>query len=153
MTVGATKISNPFHCETGVLHKGETVKVVKVTTVKHGKILALSVETLPHSLTRGIGAYEHQSIEVGRVALGFESSDKDALVGQWLRMFDAPAPDQLGNTSSMVVVKEVKLGMTYAEVEQALGVPQTRIDLGGKVLYKYKDITVEFREGKVADVR
>jgi hypothetical protein len=43
--------------------------------------------------------------------------------------------------------------MSFAEVEEALGVPQTRVDLGGKVLYKYKDMTVEFHDGKVADVR
>jgi hypothetical protein len=43
--------------------------------------------------------------------------------------------------------------MSFAEVETALGVPQTRVDLGEKVLYKYKDMTVEFHEGKVTDVR
>jgi hypothetical protein len=43
--------------------------------------------------------------------------------------------------------------MSFTEVERALGVPQTRVDLGEKVLYKYKDMMVEFRDGKVADVR
>lgn len=43
--------------------------------------------------------------------------------------------------------------MPYAEVETALGVPQTRVDLGEKVLYKFKDMTVEFHDGKVTDVR
>jgi hypothetical protein len=43
--------------------------------------------------------------------------------------------------------------MTIAEVESVLGPPQTRVDLADKILYKYKDMTVEFREGKVADVR
>ena len=43
--------------------------------------------------------------------------------------------------------------MSFAEVESALGVPQTRVDLGEKVLYKYKDMTVEFHDGKVTDVR
>jgi hypothetical protein len=47
----------------------------------------------------------------------------------------------------------VRLGMTPAEVESALGPPQTRVDLGPKVLYKYKDMTFEFRDGKVTDVR
>jgi hypothetical protein len=37
--------------------------------------------------------------------------------------------------------------------EQALGVPLTRVDLGEKVLYKYKDLTIEFHNGKVTDVR
>lgn len=43
--------------------------------------------------------------------------------------------------------------MSFAEVEKALGIPQTRVDLGEKVLYKYKDMTVEFHDGKVTDVR
>lgn len=50
-------------------------------------------------------------------------------------------------------MKEVKLGMTPAEVESALGLPETKVDLGEKVLYKYKDMTVEFHDGKVTDVR
>jgi hypothetical protein len=43
--------------------------------------------------------------------------------------------------------------MSFAEVEDALGLPVTRVDLGEKVLYKYKDTTVEFHDGKVVDVR
>jgi hypothetical protein len=34
-----------------------------------------------------------------------------------------------------------------------LGVPETKVDLGDKVLYKYKNMTVEFHTGKVSDVR
>ena len=48
---------------------------------------------------------------------------------------------------------EVKAGMTFAEVESALGLPVTKIGLGEKTLYKYKDMTVEFHDGKVTDVR
>jgi hypothetical protein len=49
--------------------------------------------------------------------------------------------------------KELKLGMTAADVEKILGPPLTKVDLGEKVLYKYKDMTVEFHDGKVTDVR
>lgn len=49
--------------------------------------------------------------------------------------------------------KEVKLGMTPEEVESALGPPQTKADLGEKVLYKYDGMTVEFKAGKVLDVK
>jgi hypothetical protein len=49
--------------------------------------------------------------------------------------------------------KEIRLGMDFSQVEAVLGPPETRADLGTKVLYKYKDMTVEFRDGKVADVR
>lgn len=49
--------------------------------------------------------------------------------------------------------KEIKLGMTTADVENILGPPATKVNLGEKVLYKYKDMTVEFHGGKVTDVR
>ena len=49
--------------------------------------------------------------------------------------------------------KQLKSGMTFAEIESVLGPPETRADLGSKVLYKYKDMTVEFHDGKVTDVR
>jgi hypothetical protein len=50
-------------------------------------------------------------------------------------------------------VRRITLGMTPEQVEAALGQPTTRADLGDKVLYKHKDLTVEFHEGKVTDVR
>jgi hypothetical protein len=50
-------------------------------------------------------------------------------------------------------VKEVTLGMTPARVELELGLPETKVDLGEKVLYQYKNMTVEFHNGKVTDVR
>src|SRR2546428_110675 len=49
--------------------------------------------------------------------------------------------------------KEIKLGMTPAEVEAHLGLPETKVDLGAKVLYKYKDMSIEFHDGKVTDAR
>jgi hypothetical protein len=49
--------------------------------------------------------------------------------------------------------REIKLGTTEAEGERILGAPATKVDLGEKLLYKYKDLTVEFHDGKVAEVR
>jgi hypothetical protein len=49
--------------------------------------------------------------------------------------------------------KEIKLGMTTDQIERILGVPATKVDLGEKVLYKYTDMTIEFHDGKVTDVR
>ena len=43
--------------------------------------------------------------------------------------------------------------MSFAEAEKALGVPLTRVELEEKVLYKYEDMTVEFHDGKVTDIR
>lgn len=48
---------------------------------------------------------------------------------------------------------QVRLGMTPAEVESALGQPETRADLGEKLIYRYKGLTVEFTGGRVSDVR
>lgn len=47
----------------------------------------------------------------------------------------------------------VELGMTADEVEAVLGSPDTKANLGHKVLYRYEGITVEFEDGKVVDVR
>jgi xanthosine utilization system XapX-like protein len=65
--------------------------------------------------------------------------DKEQAKQQWVPRAPAPA-------------KEVRLSMTPAEVEAAVGVPDTKVDLGEKVLYKYKNMTVEFHDGKVKDV-
>jgi hypothetical protein len=107
-----------------------------------------------------MGSLEHESYELGRAELivfGSDSKDYDqisATLDLWLKPFDSQdEAAQFGNTASGVYVKQVKAGMSFAEVEAALGVPQTRVDLGEKVLYKYKDMTVEFHDGKVTDVR
>jgi len=87
---------------------------------------------------------------------GVDFTAADALFAQWFTLLDGTNPAdaaQLGNTASGVFVNQVKAGMSFAEVESALGVPLTRVDLGEKVLYKYKDMTVEFHDGKVTDVR
>jgi hypothetical protein len=139
--------------------------------------------TSRHTETRGIGAFAHEELRQGdtpvMVAPGLQmvprtlrerrragkgpginsEADRDqveTLVKPWLAFFptvEAAEALKIGNTASGVFVHEVKLGMSFAEVEQALGVPVTRVDLGEKVLYKYKDMTVEFHAGTVADVR
>jgi hypothetical protein len=58
-----------------------------------------------------------------------------------------------GGAASGKQVREIKLGMTFSEVEALLGQPDTRVDLGEKVLYKYPNMTIEFHGGKVTDVR
>jgi hypothetical protein len=78
----------------------------------------------------------------------------DALAAHWFRLFETAADAaKIGNTATGVFVNKLKPGMSFADVESAVGVPQTRIDLGEKILYKYKDMTVEFHDGKVTDVR
>ena len=43
-------------------------------------------------------------------------------------------------------------GMTTDEVKAVLGEPESIIDLGGKVIYKYKDYKFTFVGGKVSDI-
>jgi hypothetical protein len=144
------------------LHKGEIV-FARFTWFRRlrGGYFTITVENLaPHQVGRRGGASRHEHLRYGRANLIFETTepkDYDAvasLVEKWLRPFNTRAEAaQFGNTASGAYVKEVKLGMTFAEVEAALGLPQTRVDLGEKVLYKYKDMTVEFHDGKVTDVK
>lgn len=158
---------------TALVRKGEGLKITAVRLInvrkashgfKKGGYLHLTVENLsPHAVTRGIGAFAHQSMELGGAYIAIHAGPSgvgfaaaDALAAQWFTLLDGTNPAdaaQLGNTAAGIFVNQVKLGMSFAEVESALGVPQTRVDLGEKVLYKYKDMTVEFHDGKVTDVR
>ncbi len=148
------------NCGFDPMHKGEVLKVSHVS-LHLGYLFVALKNVSPHSVTRGIGAFAHESIEVGgvtiRIRAGRDGKDLDqaeSLASRWLRPFDTAADAaRFGNTATGVFVNQVKAGMSFAEVERALGLPQTRVDLGEKVLYKYKDMTVEFHDGKVADVR
>jgi len=63
------------------------------------------------------------------------------------------APSAESSAAATTATKEIKLGMTTDQIEKALGLPATKVDLGEKILYKYKDMTIEFHDGKVTDVR
>lgn len=47
----------------------------------------------------------------------------------------------------------VRVGQTAQEVEEILGKPDKRIDLGDKRVYVYKDMKIVFIKGKVSDVQ
>jgi hypothetical protein len=157
-----------INCQAEPLHKGEVLKISRAQFVRGYLFLELTT-VAPHTATRGIGAFQHDELERGIVGVlimpdkvdakepGNGSKDDlkkvDALVAQWLSLNPADLPKQLGNTASVAFVHEVKTGMSFEEVESGLGLPQTRVDLGEKILYKYKDMTVEFHDGKVVDVR
>jgi hypothetical protein len=144
------------------LHKGEIV-FARFTWFRRlrGGYFTITVQNLtPHQVKRRRGASRHERLKYGRADLIFETRDaKDydavaSLVEKWVKPFPTrAAAAQFGNTASGAHVKEIKLGMSFAEVEAVLGLPQTRVDLGELVLYKYKDMTVEFHDGKVTDVK
>jgi hypothetical protein len=140
------------------IHKGEILHSEKARV--HGKWLEIWVAALSyHSITRGVGAFQHESKEIPNAILVFPLDQSKVLIDQWFETYgtmeDANNSSNArpSNTASGVSVKEIKLGMTPAEVEAVMGPPVTRVDLGAKVLYKYKDMTVEFKDGKVTDVR
>ena len=152
--------SRALSCATDPVRKGEVLRVSHVA-IHSGYLQLTSGNVSPHSITRGIGAFAHQSTELGTATVtiragkdGKDLDSADALASHWFKPFEtAEEAATFGNTASGIFVNQVKAGMSFAEVESASGLPQTRVDLGEKILYKYKDMTVEFHDGKVTDVR
>lgn len=142
------------------IHKGE-ILYCDFAFFYMRKHFTLTVENVsPHAVRRGVGAFQHDTYEKGQADLRFDVDDpKDydaiaALADKWVKIFDSQEEAaKFGNTASGIYVKEIKLGMTLAEVEAVMGPPQTKVELGEKVLSKYKDMTVEFHDGKVSDVK
>jgi len=146
------------------IHKGEVLKIEGLVVQKvpfQGPICWVRIVTVsPHSVERGVGAFAHQSSEIGSADITFKLTEDNqvgqsrSLLSEWFKLFDTQGEAAaFGNTASGIFVKHISVGMTFADVESSLGVPVTRIDLTDKVLYKYKDMTIEFRDGKVSDVR
>jgi hypothetical protein len=136
------------------VNPGELLQVDNV--VARGKTLGLLVHVVDaHEVRRGIGAFEHVNKEHGSAALRFELSSGDAdpipEIERWLTVFDKQ--EEAAKFGGAAIVKEVKSGMSASEVEQILGPPVTKVSLESKTLYRYKDMTVEFKDGKVSDVR
>jgi hypothetical protein len=61
---------------------------------------------------------------------------------------------ETGTTSPAVAASPstISLGQSIDQVTSVLGPPVTVIDLGAKKIYKYKDMKVTFKGGKVSDV-
>lgn len=47
----------------------------------------------------------------------------------------------------------IRMGMTLAEVERAMGRPKGTVDLGKKKIYMYQDLKITFLNGRVSDVQ
>ncbi len=164
-----------FHEETGLRAMGTGCASIAPEPLLKGELLLvrriwfhdgvqIEVASQPHHVERTPGAaYEikRSHSEIGLAQLHFKSlSEKDAMsstaaISLWVRPFDsiADAAKFAAELSAPPPPKEIKIGMTVDEVARTLGAPQTKVDLGEKTLYRYKDLTVEFRSGKVADVR
>jgi len=75
-----------------------------------------------------------------------EQVDTEAAQGSAIGALNSP----LAAPSAATV--NIEVGQTIAEVTSSLGQPVSIIDLGVKKVYKYKDLKVTFKSGKVADV-
>ena len=64
---------------------------------------------------------------------------------------EAPAAPG-GNAAPAAAPVNISLGQSIADVTAALGPPLTKVDLGAKKIYQYKDMKITFKDGKVSDV-
>jgi hypothetical protein len=176
LAVRANGSSLEFHPQSGfgVCHGTLLATPIDIGTVlesstsvidKHESRYCLLLRTeFPISVTRGIGAFAHPSAENGGMSLRIHLDDPTnvqligAALNQWLTQVDSLAnaltlSAKLTHKEAEKSVKQISLGMTFYDVENAMGVPDTRVDLGTKVLFKYPTMTVTFQDGKVADVQ
>jgi hypothetical protein len=161
-----------YHAQTGIttqahgcaaivpepLHKGEMLCVRGVST-RGASLMLWAVALSPHQIAAE-RPHERPHMEQGAAEFRFKIPKgagifyAQHIVEAWLKPFNSRAEAaQFGNTAGGAFVKQIKVGMSFAEVESVLGAPQVRVDLDSKVLYKYADMTVEFHGGKVVDVR
>ena len=67
---------------------------------------------------------------------------------------DPSAPVPTGNPPAATGTGDpITLGMSFSQVENALGHPRNSVDLGAKQIYIYKDLKVTFMNGRVSDVQ
>ena len=69
------------------------------------------------------------------LANGKDYDGASVFLDGWIRLFDSQdEPAKFGNTAAGAFVKEVKLGVNFAGVEAALGLPATKVDLGARFI-------------------
>jgi len=144
-------------------HKGELL-FVGYRKIEKDSIRMILYSINPHSISRGVGAFQHQSMETLAIDVHFSIS-KSVLKGndivpiksqieKFFKCFhDYDSAIVFGNTNSGAFVPEIKIGMTLEEVEKVLGPPETKFSFPDKILYKYKHFTIEFKNNIVTDVK
>lgn len=133
-----------------------------VSTARKGAHSLEASTALKHNVTRGKGTFEHQSSETLNVELAFSdlgnaaTFDCSTVRRAWDQLFDAvddaTVEKLLADYPTGVLVEEVKVGMTTAQVEGLMGSPERKADLGSKVVYFYPRMKLTFVGGKLADV-
>lgn len=134
-------------------------ELARVTFVDGTSVTILAAH--PHSLTRGIGAFRHESLEKIGLLISVHKELRKIPCGQFLNIWSRYFKEVVdledwertrANTASGVMVDEIKEGMSPAEVESVLGVPERKASMAEKMIYFYPDMKVIFRGGKVADI-
>ena len=143
---------------------GTVLLSTKSFTDKREGRYCLLLQTVPLiSVTRGIGAFAHTSKELGALSLRVHLADPASLdlvkpaLAEWLTETDSLASAvvlgaKIEHSEAESSVKRIKLGMTTEEGEKTKGLPDTRVGLRSKLLYKYLNMTVVFENGGVTDV-
>ena len=139
---------------------GELVQPTKIEQRQKGKQGSVSVvvtSLLKHNITRGQGAFQHQSPERLNVEMFFPlEMSCDAAKAAWSKVL-TPVTQQeaeavLARFPSGVMVEELRQGMTPTEVEAILGPPERQAVLGQKKIYFYPKMKVTFVDAKVTDI-
>jgi len=134
---------------TRLFKPGEKVYVTGIhVSDKEVMLMLSSVETYSVSVKGSTRQTRYQSALAFQFPKGvLESADFAAIKS-------AIDPVLLPDTEMAAAdTRTVKLGETPAQVEQALGAPARKIDLGPKQIYVYPDMKIVFLNGAVSDVQ
>lgn len=122
----------------------------------------------PVAVTRGIGAFKDTYAEDVSAGVFFKFDESDTNTGDPTRLMEAieewfvpfetyAAAKEFSNGMKTDLARgqivDISEGMSIAEVERLLGLPEKRATIGAKIIFKYPDVTVEFTNGKVTDVK
>lgn len=130
-------------------------------TLKIGeKMYLYTIQTKPEALTLIYGTVDsYERSEKGstkaqpyQLALRFEYDGGLQAVDTERILKDVGSFFTTESDAASSDVNTIKLGQTPEEVVAILGAPEKKVDLGGKLIYMYKDMKIVFVDGKVADV-
>jgi hypothetical protein len=132
-----------------VFKPGEKVYVFKIE-VKDGAVqyFVISGETYDVNVRGSTRQTRYKSVVSFEFPAGYLETANPVAVKKVID--DVLAPEA---TISAASTKTVELGQTPEQVEEALGKPDTVVNLGAKKTYVYKTMKVIFQDGKVADVQ
>lgn len=97
----------------------------------------------------GLNLYERARLKFYFDRSTMESDELEVVfstIDEWLKGFDDHT--QAFKYSRSISGPRIVFGMTFAQVEEIMGLPETKESDGNRVIYRYKDMTVEFFDGR-----